>query len=176
MQKYANLHSVGFFKKRPVYRRSQSATSYVAEKNNTVELERVYRPMKLGDCGIRGVHRDRRKSFESIRMPGNEIGVGVVKRASDFRLLSLICEKDVRRRQGDHLTIDSDAVHVFEPLCHVAHRGSDAEKACPPVRNDCSPGRILCERKLRRSVADQLEEEFGVVVCVNVNFHRVWIS
>src|SRR5215813_3402457 len=145
MQKDTQLHSVGLFEERSINRRRQRATSYVAQKNNTVELQLVYRAMKLGDCSIRRIHRYRGESFESARMLGNELRVCVIENSGDLRLLRLVCEEDVGCRQRDDFAVDSDSIHVLEPLIDVGHRGSDPKEACTVVRNDRSSGRIFGE-------------------------------
>ena len=47
-------------------------------------------------------------------MARDELRVGVVHHARHFGLGLLVGEEDVGRREGDHLHVDADAVHVLE--------------------------------------------------------------
>src|SRR3989442_12870115 len=67
VEKNTKVHSVGFFKERTINRRSQRATSDVAEQDHTVQFQFVNRAMKLAKRSLGSVHRNGSKPFEAIR-------------------------------------------------------------------------------------------------------------
>src|SRR5436853_135300 len=120
--------------------------------------------MKLCEGGVGIVHRYRRESLESIRMLCNQLRISVVQDPGHFRLTSFVAEKNIWSRKRDHFNIDAYAIHVFEAPVDVGHRRRHSEEARASMGDDRAAGRIFSEREVRRSIANHVKEDFGIVV------------
>src|SRR4026207_1792677 len=94
MKKYAELHSIRFFKKRTILRRSQRLATHVYSRDHTVQFQRLDRAMKFFERFVWRVHRNGSKTFESFWMTRDQIGIRVVDHRRDWRLMLRIGAED----------------------------------------------------------------------------------